>query len=190
MSKDNKKIVVPGEFLCTEEEFIPYTNTYVEDGVVRATVIGKPIFDFINRRVYVKPVKDVKMPKNGDVVIGVVKQMRDEIAVIKLLGYDINKVFKHEFKGVLHVSQASNSRIQSLYEAVRLGDVVRVKILNSYIPYLVTMKDTKLGVIAAYCSKCGAPLIKEKDKEVLKCSNCGNIETRKIVPDYAFASRR
>jgi exosome complex component CSL4 len=85
---------------------------------------------------------------------------------------------------VLHISQATEVRIQSLYDAIRLGDVVRIKVLNSYIPFIVTMKDAKLGVIVAYCSKCGAPLIKER--EVLKCRVCGNAEMRKLTPDYIF----
>ncbi|MEM0026410.1 MAG: exosome complex RNA-binding protein Csl4 [Ignisphaera sp.] len=184
------KIVVPGEFLCTEEEFIAYIGTYAENGVVRAIITGHPVFDLINRRVYIKPVKDVKMPKSGDVVIGLVEQMRDEIAMIRLIGYDINKPFKHEFRSVLHISQASSSRIQSLYDVVRIGDIVRVRILNSYIPYVVTAKDAKLGVIAAYCSRCGAPLVKEKDRDILRCSFCGNVETRKIAPDYMFVNKR
>ncbi|MEL9939746.1 MAG: exosome complex RNA-binding protein Csl4 [Ignisphaera sp.] len=186
----DNKIVVPGEFLCTEEEFMAYTGTYVEEGIIRAVVMGRPVFDLINRRVYIKPVKDVKIPKSGDVVIGLVEQMRDEIAMIRLLGYDVNKPFKHEFRGVLHISQASNSRIQSLYDVIRIGDIIRVKILNSYIPYVVTAKDVKLGVIAAYCSRCGAPLVKEKNSDALRCSSCGNVETRKIAPDYMFTNKR
>jgi exosome complex component CSL4 len=46
------------------------------------------------------------------------------------------------------------------------------------------MKDARLGVIAAYCSRCGAPLVKEKN--VLKCRVCGNTEMRKLAPDYIF----
>ena len=183
----SQKIVLPGDILCTEEEFISHTWTYVENGIVRALVIGKPIYDFLNRRVYVKPIKDLRMPKSNDVVIGVVEQMRDEVAVVKFLGYDLNRPLKHVFRGVLHISQASETRIESLYDVIRLGDIVKVKILNNYIPYVVTMKDPKLGVIIAYCSKCGAPLVKEKDK--LRCPECGNIEQRKIALDYVYVSK-
>jgi exosome complex component CSL4 len=104
--------------------------------------------------------------------------------MIRFIGYDINKPLKHEFRGVLHISQAAETRIQSLYDVIRLSDVVRVRVLNNYIPFVVTMKDARLGVIAAYCSRCGAPLVKEKD--VLKCRVCGNTEMRKLAPDYIF----
>jgi|UniRef100_A0A7J2TB18 Predicted RNA-binding protein (consists of S1 domain and a Zn-ribbon domain) len=176
--------VTPGDKLCVEEEFVPHTGAYVDNGVVRSLIVGRPIYDIISRRVYVKPAKSVQMPKSGDVLLGVVEQMRDEVAIIRFIGYDINKPLKHEFRGVLHISQATEARIQSLYDAIRLGDVVRIKVLNSYIPFIVTMKDAKLGVIAAYCSKCGAPLIKER--EILKCRVCGNAEMRKLTPDYIF----
>ncbi len=184
MSMQN--IVTPGDKVCVEEEFIPQAWTYVENGDVRALVVGRPVFDIINRRVYVKPLKSIEMPKSGDIVIGVVEQMRDEIAIIRFIGYDANRTFKHSFRGVLHISQASNTRIQNLYEVIRLGDIVRVKILNNYIPYLVTLKDAKLGVIEAFCSRCGAPLYRDRSKDVLRCRVCGNIESRKIAPDYVY----
>jgi exosome complex component CSL4 len=179
-----RSIVTPGDMLCIEEEFIPHAGVYVDSGVVRALIVGKPIYDIVNRRVYVKPIRNIQVPKSGDVVLGVVEQMRDEVAIVRFVGYDINKPLKHEFRGVLHISQVAETRIQSLYEVIRLSDVIRVKVLNNYIPFIVTMKDIRLGVIAAFCSRCGAPLTKEK--EVLKCRACGNREMRKLAPDYLF----
>jgi len=177
-------IVTPGDKLCVEEEFMPYTGAYVENGIIRSLIVGRPVYDIINRKVYVKPARNVRVPRNGDILLGVVEQMRDEIAMIRFIGYDINKPLKHEFRGVLHISQAAETRIQSLYDVIRLSDVVRVRVLNNYIPFVVTMKDARLGVIAAYCSRCGAPLVKEKD--MLKCRVCGNTEMRKLAPDYIF----
>ncbi|MCS7110764.1 MAG: exosome complex RNA-binding protein Csl4 [Ignisphaera sp.] len=175
-------IVVPGEALCVEEEFMPFEGVYTLDGVVRANTIGIPIYDVVNRRIYIKPAKNPKRPKSGDIVIGVVDRIRDEMATIRIIGYDVTTTFKHTFTGILHISQVMESRAQNLYDFIKLGDFVKVKILNSYIPYIVSMKDPRLGVILAYCSKCGSQLIKTGD--FLKCTKCNNTENRKLSVDY------
>ncbi len=177
-----KRVVVPGEMLCVEEEFIPFEGVYTLNGVIRANVIGIPIYDTVNRRIYIKPIKNPKKPKSGDIVIGVIDRIRDEMATIKIIGYDIITPFKHIFTGILHISQLMESRVQNLHDYIKLGDFVKVRILNNYIPYITSMKDPKLGVILAYCSKCGSQLIKIGD--TLKCTKCNNIESRKISVDY------
>lgn len=183
-----KSIVVPGEMICVEEEFTPLEGVYTLDGIVRASTVGIPMYDTVGRKVYVKPIKNLKRPKSGDVVIGVVDRVRDEMATVKIVGYDVASTFKHTFTGILHVSQVMDSRIQSIHDYVKLGDFVKVKILNSYIPYIVSMKDPKLGVVLAYCSRCGFQLVKAGD--TLKCMRCGNIENRKISTDYMLVKGR
>lgn len=179
----NRTIVLPGEPICKEEEYLPHKGVYVdENGTIRATTIGIPIYDATNRRVQIKPSKELKIPKAGDIVISYVNSMRDDIAFVKILGYDITKLFKHSFTGILHISQVVDAKGESLYNYLRLGDLVRVRVLNSYIPLLVTIKEPKLGVILAFCSKCGNELIKDGDK--LKCSVCDNTEFRKLSIDY------
>ncbi|MEM0006532.1 MAG: exosome complex RNA-binding protein Csl4 [Ignisphaera sp.] len=177
-----KEVVVPGEMLCVEEEFIPVEGVYTLNGVIRASIIGVPIYDIASRRVYVRPVKNLRRLKPGDIVIGVVDRVRDEMATIKIIGYDVATPLKHIYTGVLHISQVMESRVQNIYDYIRLGDFVKVKILNNYIPYMVSMKDPKLGVILAYCSKCGGTLTKVGD--VLRCTRCNNIESRKASVDY------
>ncbi len=187
MATPQNNIVLPGEKLCVEEEYIPSVGTYGEDGIVRAAIIGRVKYDIINRRVYIKPIKNPIIPKTGDIVIGVVKQMRDELAIINIVGYDINNLFKHSFTGILHISQIAETRIPTLYDVIRIGDIVRAKVLNNYIPILLSIKEPRLGVVQAYCSRCGSPLVKLGDK--LQCSFCGNIENRKIAFDYILKGK-
>jgi len=187
MPLPTNNIVLPGEKLCVEEEYMPSIGTYSEEGIVRAAIIGRVQYDIINRRVYIKSIKSPVIPKAGDIVIGVVEQMRDELATINIIGYDTNNLFKHSFTGILHISQASETRIPTLYDVIRIGDIIRAKVLNNYIPILLSIKEPRLGVIQAYCSRCGSPLIKSGDK--LRCSYCGNIENRKIAFDYILRGR-
>jgi len=176
------RIVTPSDYLCVEEEFMPSSGTYVDNGAVRAAIVGFAIYDFLSRRVSVKPVKPLRIPKAGDTVVGVVTAVRDEIAIVKVLGFDIYNTFKNPFTGLLHISQASESRVQNLYEVVRLGDMIKAKVLNSYIPLLLSTKEPKLGVILAYCSRCGAILVK-KDSNLI-CSRCRSTEVRKVSLEY------
>ncbi len=187
MAMSKTHIVLPGEKLCVEEEYISSIGTYSEGGVVRAAIIGRVQYDIINRKVYIKPVRNPVIPKAGDIVIGVVGQMRDDLATINIIGYDINNLFKHSFTGVLHISQVADARVPTLYDAIRIGDIIRAKVLNSYIPILLSIREPRLGVIQAYCSRCGSPLTKSGDK--LQCSFCGNIENRKMAIDYLSRER-
>lgn len=176
-------LILPGESICKEEEYLAHKNVYVDEkGNVRAAVIGKIVLDNINRRISVKPFKEVKMPKTGEIVIGYVKSMRDDVAHVDVLGYDITKSFKHSFTAILHISQVTNAKGENLYNYVRLGDVIKAKVLNDYLPLLITIREPKLGVILAYCSLCGSQLYRDDDK--LICPMCGSTESRKISLDY------
>jgi len=175
-------IVTPGDFLCVEEEYIPSQGAYSDDGNVRAYVVGRPIIDRISRRVRVKPVKRLQILQAGDTVIGAVINVREDLAYVKILGTASGSLFKNPFSGLLHVSQISPTRISTIIDAVRIGDIIKAAVLNSTPPFILTTKDPNLGVILAFCSKCGATLVRDGNR--LICPNCGNVEQRKLSIDY------
>lgn len=186
----SESLVVPGEAICREEEYMAYRNVYVDlKGVIRAAVVGEAVFDNVNRRVQIKPVKEVKMPKSGDIVLGYVAAMKDDLAQVEIIGYDVTKTFKHTFTGVLHILQVTEPKGEkdSLYNYIRLGDFVKVKVLNSYVPFILTMKEPRLGVVLAFCTKCGNALHLSGDQ--LVCPVCRNTDSRKISFDYMLVSR-
>jgi len=185
-----KNVVMPGDRLCVEEEFLAGPGTYVdESGVVRAAIVGIPVFDMASRRVSVRPLtRKTLLPKQGDVVVGVVSAVKEDIAVVKVVGFEIYSPFKNPITGLLHISQISESRIDSIYDALKLGDFIRAKVINNYVPLLLSIKEPRLGVLLAYCSKCGAVLVR-KDS-ALVCPRCGNSESRKISLDYMAMERR
>ncbi len=187
-SESRPRIVLPGDELCVEEEFLSSSGTYVENGVVRASVVGTPVFDIVSRRVYVKPAKKISILKPGDIVVGYVTMMRDDVAIVKILGYDLYRPLKTPFTGLLHISQVSEERIATMYDAVRIGDFIKAKVLNDYIPPLLSIKDPKCGVILAFCSRCGAVLVKKGDK--LVCRRCGFMDSRKVSLEYMVYEKR
>uniref|UniRef100_A0A7C2V9L0 Exosome complex component Csl4 n=1 Tax=Ignisphaera aggregans TaxID=334771 RepID=A0A7C2V9L0_9CREN len=179
----SSNMVLPGDPICKEEEYLGYRNVYIDErGNVRAAVIGLVTLDKISRRVSVKPFKELRIPRAGDIVIGEVASMRDDIAFVELLGYDISKTFKHTYTSILHISQVTTARNESMYNYVRLGDLIKAKVLNDYLPLLISIKEPRLGVILAYCSRCGAQLYLNNSR--LICPVCGNVEQRKLSIDY------
>ncbi|RLG80392.1 MAG: RNA-binding protein [Thermoprotei archaeon] len=186
MNKSNKKIVFPGEILGVEEEYIPATGTYIdEEGYVRSQLAGKAVIDAIRKSVGVRHVHGKPLiPKPGDLVEGIVSGMTEDIAFISI--YMVNDRFSRsiDFTGVIHISQASSEFIESLYDAFRIGEVVKAKVLNNNHPFQLTTKDPSLGVIVAFCSKCGAVLYKKNSR--LICTRCGNSEKRKTSIFYLY----
>ncbi|RLG77956.1 MAG: RNA-binding protein [Thermoprotei archaeon] len=179
---EEMKLVLPRDNLCVEEEFMASTGTYVEDGNIYSAVVGRVVYDMNLRRVYVVPSKKVSIPSVGDVVIGQVSGGRDDIVFVKILALNLAMPFKTAFTGLLHISQVSEHRVNSIFEVLRVGDLVKAKVLSSKPPFLLSIKEPRLGVILAYCSKCGAPLVKDNDK--LRCPECCNQENRRVSLDY------
>ncbi len=180
-----RRFVLPGEFLGVIEEFIPEDGTYEENGNIYSAIAGEAIYDYGSRVVVVKPYRgvDLPIPRAGDVAIGLVYDVKDEIAMVRLFLIEGKARPSSHLTGFLHIAQVSaRKKFNNMFEAVRYGDIVRVKILNSWHPYQLTTKGTNLGVIFARCSRCLSPLIKRRDK--LFCRDCRAYESRKIASDY------
>lgn len=183
------ELVTPGQELCTEEEFVAGEGTYVENGIVRASVVGIVEINMNNYTIAVRPIKSPSVIKSKSVVIGKVTGMREELAYIKaaLSEQDFKK--RKSYTVLLHISQLGVQKfVKSMYEYLRIGDLVKIKVLNDKPIYVGTMKGNKLGVILAYCSNCGSELYLDGDK--LVCPKCGNVEQRKVSSDYLLRKRK
>ena len=184
------KIVSPGEPIATIEEFLPEEGVYVDNGIIRAAVYGKVRVDAKNRKICVEPLKTTpKVPRRGEVYYGVVSGIvREDLALIKLVFNMQMERLSGTFTGVLHLSQASDRRIESIYQVVRLGDFVRVQVISEY-PLLLSIKQPQLGVVMAFCSNCGAILYRRPGLDHLICKRCGSRELRKASIYYMFVDR-
>lgn len=183
------KIVFPGEKLCVLEEFMPGDGTFEINGNVYSKFVGRVLYDFVSRKVTVVPLKKVtNIPKQGMVIYAVVSTTKDDVAFTKIFGAEKGVSFSGTFTGILHVSQISSNYIKVVTDAVKVGDIVKAKVLTSWNPFQLSTKGTKLGVIYALCSKCGTPLTKKRIK--LQCSKCGNVEARKISSDYMLSGEK
>ncbi|MEM1565666.1 MAG: exosome complex RNA-binding protein Csl4 [Candidatus Bathyarchaeia archaeon] len=181
--RDSGQLVLPGEPLGVIEEFIPDAGTYVKDGVIYSKVVGRALIDYLNKRVSVFPSREAKVPKVGSIVLGQVSNVQTQLAAVRMF-----KIGKHAlsgfFTGLLHVADAHTRFTESMFDICKPGDIVRAKVIGEKNRmYHLTTKDRNLGVVYAFCSKCGE-MLQQKGRGGLQCPRCGNIEKRKTAIDY------
>jgi len=181
--KSSGHLVVPGERLGVIEEFIPDSGTYVKDGVIYSKIVGRELLDLLNKRVSVYPLTEgAVVPKVGTVVIGQIGNAQSDNVLVKI--YKIGKKkLSGEFGGILHISDVSDRYVDSMNDVCKPGDIVRAKVISekNRVFHLST-NDKNLGMLYAFCSRCGTLL--EPQRFELRCPKCGNIERRKMAPDY------
>jgi exosome complex component CSL4 len=176
-------LVLPGERLGVIEEFVPDAGTYVKDGVIFSKFVGRSLVDLQTRRVSVYPVvKGVVVPKVSTVVIGQVGNAQSDNVLVKIFRIG-NKKLTGNFGGILHVSDVSDRYVNSINDVCKTGDILKAKVISekNQVFHLST-NDKGLGVLYGFCSRCGTLL--EQHGYDLKCPKDGNVETRKIAPDY------
>ena len=180
-----EEVVVPGDQLAVSEEYIPGPGTYELDYRVRAALVGRVSRDNLNKVIMVRPFKDPPLPQPGSIAVAVVTEIREDYARARIIAIN-NAIVPYHFTGILHMTQVAEraSEVKHMHDYVRIGDLVRVKILNQSPPYLLTMREQKLGVILASCNRCGATLKLVGGK--LVCPRCGHSERRKLGQGYGY----
>ena len=176
-------LVLPGERLGVIEEFIPDSGTYVKDGVIYSKIIGRSLLDLVNRRVSVYPlINGAVTPKVSTIVIGQVGNAQSDNVLVKIFTIGTKKI-SGTFGGILHVSDVSDRYVDSMSDVCKPGDIIKAKVISekNHIYHLST-NDKGLGVMYAFCSR-DATLL-EPQRYELRCPKCGNIESRKMAPDY------
>ena len=186
MNKLKKKVASPGEFLSTEEEFIPGKNTFEENGEIFSGSTGLVVEDLKSKEISVKPASEPVKIRPGSVVFGRVDVVKDSSVLIEMQNvYGSNKkVFTSSF-AVLPVRNVSRDYVERLRDFFKVGDLVKAKvakILPGNNIDLETSSSPDFGVIKAFCSRCRKPLYLFGSS--LKCTSCGNTEGRKISNDY------
>lgn len=172
-------MVFPGDFLGYAEEYIPGYGVYEEDGKLFAATAGKAVVEEKTLRVI--PVNSIPEVGKNDVVVGRVVDTRGSFAMVEIARKEGNsRALRHYDRGFLHVSNMSEGYLKNVEDGVRYMDIIRARVIDSNLR--LSIKEREMGVIKAICEKCSTPLLREKDK--LKCPECGNVEKRKISEYY------
>jgi exosome complex component CSL4 len=165
------------------EEFTPGPGTYAEQGTVYSEITGRTLVDMLNKKVSVySMVHVVTFPKVGSIVFGQVLDVQSRTATLRILKVGENAVAGF-FSGVLHISDVSPGFVENMFEVCKRGDLMRAKVVSdkNRVFHLST-SDRNLGVVQAFCSRCGHLLPLEGQRT--RCSRCGKIENRKVASDY------
>jgi exosome complex component CSL4 len=177
------KLVIPGERLGVIEEFIPNSGTYVKDGIIFSQVIGRALVDLISKKVSVYPlVSELIAPKISSIVIGQVGNAQSDNVLVRIFRVGSNAL-SGVFTGIFHISDVQERYVNSMSDVCKPGDILRAKVIsNKNKVYHLSTKDSGLGVLYAFCSRCSHVL--EPKRYDMRCPNCGNIERRKFALDY------
>ena len=178
--------VVPGDFLATAEEFVPSDGAYEDDGKIYSACTGVVLVDVQTKHISVlSRTSGPPKLKRGDTVIGRVEDVREQSAnvYIGVLKGREKRELPLPNMGTIHISQVRTGYARDMSHQFKSGDIVRARVLDARRePVQLSTAAADLGVIVASCSRCRAPLKLEDSK--LLCSECGNVEFRKLASDY------
>ena len=176
-------VVLPGERLGVIEEFLPNSGTYVKDGVIYSKIIGRALMDLLHKRVSVYPlVKGEVAPKASSTVVGQVGNAQSDNVLVRIFKIGSKKL-SGVFTGILHISDVQERYVDSMNDVCKSGDILRAKVISAKNQvYHLSTNDKVLGVVYAFCSRCGQLL--EPKRYEMQCTKCGHVERRKTSVDY------
>ena len=183
----DKKIVLPGEFLSTEEEFMPGKNAFESDGNLYSGSLGSVESDSKTKEISVKPSVPISKVKPGSIVYGRVSLVKDNSVSIDLCPdpESEERQIVCPTSAMLPVRSVSRDYVENMRACFRVGDLVRARVMK-LIPNGIDVETNQpdLGVIKAFCTRCRKPM--QIFGRNLRCLSCGNSETRKISNKYSF----
>jgi len=183
LKKLDGQLVVPGEKLGVVEEFRPGRGTVEVDGTVYSSQTGTAAVDTNRHIVSVKTVAGPPIiPDEGSTVIGVIEKIQEKMAIVNIIMVDGHKL-QPPFTGMLHISNSSPRFERFMGDVCTPNDIIRGKVIDvsQRIPKLTTV-GRNMGVIKAYCSRCGGELI--LSGRILRCTLCLNVERRRLADDF------
>jgi exosome complex component CSL4 len=178
-----EKEVFPGDELAVIEEFMDGEGSYIEDDFVRSEEFGESRYDLEMRVVEVeKKTPELVLPKEGMEVVAETGSVARKDARVDIFMVD-GRIVHPTYTGVIHISNVSREYIKNMDIAMRNGDIIKAKIINTKNHLIqLSMEGADYGVIYAYCSRCGTML--EKDKGRLHCPKCNRVERRQMAKTY------
>lgn len=182
-TKRSGQLVLPGEKLGVIEEFVSSDGTYIEDGSIYSRVVGRVLVDLMTKNVSVHSLaQGSPVPSVGSIVTGSIASVQDSMASLRMFKIGM-RYLSGFFTGLVHISDASFTYVESMFDVCRMGDLARAKVVSEKNTVChLTLKGQDLGVLYGFCSSCGHVLTRKRPRMV--CENCGNIEKRKTALDY------
>ena len=184
--KSETKVVLPGEFLSTGEEFVPGRNAFDSGSNVYSNTIGFVQADNKTKEISVKPAVELHALKRGSIVlgrVGLVKENSVLIGLCKSPGSEERQILASG-RAFLPVRNVSREYVENLSQCFKIGDIVKARVSEILPGNNIDLETNQpdFGVLKAFCSRCRKPL--HLFGTSLRCINCGSSEERKIAKGY------
>src|SRR2546425_905566 len=125
------KMVLPGDEIAVAEEFEPGEGTYERNGLVFAATPGVLVLDPENRVARVRAFNPPAELKVGDIVYGVVDDIRGMMATATITAiHGRSRQISGESEGTIHISNVSEEYTEDIHDMYRLGDIIRAKVIQ------------------------------------------------------------
>ena len=142
-------------------------------------------------------IEEPLFPDSGDIAIGQVTRISEKVAEIMLLHIESKEnghrsLPAERLSADIYVSEMVNRFIPSAGDAVRIRDIVRVKIIQTEPNLKATMKGSKsLGVLHAQCPPCGAKLVWDDSKIDfnVSCNRCNYTGFRALSNSFGLGHK-
>jgi len=181
MAKE-KKFVVPGDFIGTEEEFLPGAGTFADSERVYASLSGQ-IGDQ-DRALHITQSRPWKNVEPGETIIGRIENIVEPIALVGIIGGGAHARFSETSDyAVLHASLIKRGFVKNVRDEYKIGDIIRAKVVDMRNGELRLSTDSdELGAIKAFCQKCRHAM--KVESGIVKCESCDWKDNRKLASDY------
>ncbi|SOV77832.1 exosome complex component CSL4, putative [Plasmodium reichenowi] len=159
--EDDDDIVIPGEFLGLQSEYINGNNTYLLKGEIRSSILGQKIINKNNDKKTIISVYNLKppslyLPKIGDIVICKIQRVSFHMIYCYILSSH-NIFTKNALKGFILKSDIhiNEGELGDNFICFKQGDIIKAKVLSigQYSSYKLSTVGSELGVIAAFNQK-------------------------------------
>lgn len=176
----DKKNTFIGQAVASCEEYVPGKNTFGEDDQIYSAVIGESQTD--GKSISVTPSgKKIIDVAAGSFVYGLVAEIRDTKAIVDCIiaeDYPDARFSMPSFGSSLPVQNIrTNSYVKTVRDELRVGDIVKAKVIATSPTILISVAEQGLGVIVAFCSTCRNSMSLKND--FATCNNCEKTEKRK-----------
>ncbi len=191
-------IVVPGEKLAAEEEYLHGSNTYVENSNIYSMLLGRVVMK--NGSIEVSPIgREIHEIDKGMTVIGSVTDYMKSVIFIKLDNIrSEGKEFLALKDGKIVLARPrrpdfrSHDRPQSYGRGPREEEMKPCKVGDTMIAtvayndkdaYTLDIRNPETGVVHSNCELCGSEM-RHDGAGVLECAVCKHRERRKVSVYY------
>jgi exosome complex component CSL4 len=179
------RLVLPGEYLGTAEEFIPGFGTYEDSGRIYSAVFGHSRVDPQERAIRVDALNAIPRLESGDLVYARVDDVKSAMVIATVLSSaKSRRGIPGTPEGTIHVSKAKEGYTETLSDEFQPGDIVVAQVLQSRPSIKLSTASPNLGVAAARCQNCHGPLVPGHGQQNLSCPRCGNREHRKLARGF------